>query len=77
MRIFSHSGGALRQVEERGISSVTLLMPGATGRGGRGKVGKTGISFGNFVFLELLRNSGMSQLNNVDSYLRGEDRLWS
>jgi hypothetical protein len=41
----------------------------------KGKVGKTGISFGNFVFLGLRSNSGIRSYADGHSYLRGEDGL--
>jgi hypothetical protein len=38
-------------------------------------VGKTGSSFGNFVFLGLRSDSGMTAHDDVELYLRGEDGL--
>jgi hypothetical protein len=39
------------------------------------KARKTGISFGNFVFLGLRSNSGIKDASEGDLYLRGEDGL--
>jgi hypothetical protein len=46
-------------------------------RAGRGKVRKTGISFGNFVFLGLRRDSGIRSYGDADSYLCDENGVWS
>ena len=39
----------------------------------KGKVGKAGISFGNFVFLGLRSNSGIRAYGDGNSYLDGDD----
>ena len=44
---------------------------GAAGESEKGKVRKTGISFGNFVFLGLRSNSGSRYESNVGLYLHG------
>jgi hypothetical protein len=57
------------------------LCEGGTGTGVteevEGKVSKTGISFGNFVFLGLRRDSGMRSYGDADSYLCNEDGILS
>jgi hypothetical protein len=48
------------------------MTAGAAGEA-KGKAGKAGISFGNFVFLGLRSNSGIRRQGEVDLYLQGED----
>ena len=50
------------------------MMVSAPGEA-EGKVSKTGISFGNFVFLGVRSNSGSRPYGDVDLYLEGEDGL--
>ncbi len=61
---------------EVSASESDVIQPLRRGRRREREAGKTGSSFGNFVFLGLRSNSGIRRQGEVDLYLRGEDGRW-